>query len=109
MSHWRKLYDDRFVGSWDFDGKETFTATIKELKLEEMRDHDGETIRKPVLYFDKAKKGMVLNKTNARTIADLYGSNTDTWTGKKIVLFATMCKAFGKDVECVRVKNQIPK
>ena len=47
---------------------------------------------------------MVLNKTNAGIIAKLYGTDTDAWVGKKIVIYATTCKAFGETVECVRVK-----
>ena len=109
MPHWRKMFDERFVGSWDFDGKESFTATISGVKVEEMADQNGTKLHKPVVYFEKAKKGLVLNKTNAKTIAELYGNKTEQWKGKAIVLFATTCEAFGKQVECVRVRNQVPR
>jgi hypothetical protein len=51
---------------------------------------------------------MVLNKTSAKAIADLYGPKTEEWKGKDIQLFATTCQAFGKTVECIRVNNKAP-
>jgi len=108
MTHWRKMFDERFIGSWDFEGKPEGVVTIKSVQIEELQTQDGTSAKKPVLYFTKGKKGMVLNKTNARVIAELYGNDTDKWVGKSVALFATTCQAFGKTVECVRVKNQRP-
>lgn len=103
--HYKKYYDPRFVGSWDFEGKDEFSVTIKEIKVEELRTEDGTTANKPVLYFEKAKKGLCLNVTNAKIIAAKYGSDTEAWIGKKITLYKTTCKAFGKTVDCVRVQS----
>ena len=45
---------------------------------------------KPVILFLNASKRLVLNKTNARTIATVTGSeNTDSWTGAVVRLFVT--------------------
>ena len=106
MSHFRKLFDERFVGAWDFEGRDDVTMTIKSIGIEEMRAQDDSTVKKPVLFFENSKtgKGLVLNKTNARAIADKNGSNTDGWIGKKITIFPTTCMAFGKEVECLRIK-----
>jgi len=106
MGHFRKLFDERFIGSWTFDEVNEAKAEIESIKVEELRTQDGTTANKPVLYFKGKEKGMVLNKTNAKTIAELYGNNTDDWLGQKIVLFKDECEAFGKRVECVRVRNQ---
>ena len=35
--------------------------------------------QKPVLYFEKGPKGLVLNKTNAKTIVKAYGDDTTGW------------------------------
>jgi len=49
-----------------------------------------------VLYFDEAEKGLVLNSTNAQIIGQFLGSEeTDTWTGKKVVLYDDPSVAFG--------------
>jgi hypothetical protein len=53
----------------------------------EMRDM-GEEV-KPVLFFEGKEKGLVLNKTNANTIATAYGDETGDWVGAEIVLFET--------------------
>ena len=107
--HYRKLFDERFIGSYDFEGKASVTVEIAGISVEELRDNSGTAVNKPVLTFKGAKKGLVLNKTVAKTIAELYGNNTDKWIGKKIVMFATTCQAFGETVECVRVQNKEPK
>ena len=42
---------------------------------------------KPVIYFNGAPKGMVLNRTNANIISMLYGFETTAWQGKEIEVF----------------------
>lgn len=108
MPHFRKMFDERFIGSWDLEGRDEAIVVIRDIKIEELKTTDGTVANKPVLLFTKGKKGMVLNKTNAKQIAELYGSNTEKWKGKAISLFATTCDAFGKKVECVRVNNRKP-
>jgi hypothetical protein len=60
----------------------------------EMRDMGDEV--KPVLYFEGKEKGLVLNKTNANTIATAYGDETDDWVGAEIVLFETTVEYQGQ-------------
>ena len=67
----------------------------------------GEDI-KPILYFQGAKKGLVLNKTNANLIASTYGPETDGWTGKEIELFPTQTEFKGQTVDCLRVRRYVP-
>ena len=60
---------------------------------------------KPVLYFTGKDKGLVLNKTNARKIAELTGSkDTDDWPGCRVRIYATETEFAGESVECIRVK-----
>jgi hypothetical protein len=60
---------------------------------------------KPVIYFQGKEKGLVLNKTNAKKIAELTGSkDTDDWTGCQIRIYASQTEFSGEMVECVRVK-----
>jgi hypothetical protein len=64
--------------------------------------------KRPVLYFKGAKKGLVLNKTNANNIADLYGDDMDEWTGQTVVLFPATTDFQGKTVDCIRVRGPKP-
>ena len=77
-------------------------VTIARVELEAIgRDKE----QKPVLYFEGKAKGVVLNKTNAKRIADLLGSpDTEDWIGQRIRLFATTTEFSGETVECIRVK-----
>lgn len=70
-----------------------------------MEDVDGKGTHKPVLYFEKAKKGLVLNVTNSKKIQQIVGSaETDEWVGKKIVLYASETEYAGDTVPCIRVR-----
>jgi hypothetical protein len=101
------LFPTRFIAATDLNGK-SFTLTIRSVTLEDMQSHDQKTVTKPCLWFTNATKGMVLNKTNTMIIADMYGPETDDWAGKKIIIYATKVRAFGKLEEAVRVREEVP-
>jgi hypothetical protein len=101
------IFPSKYVKAADLNGR-TVTLTIKGLAVEEMLNHSNEKERKPVLYFQKATKGFVLNRTNAMTIASLYGDESDDWTGKRISIYPTRVKAFGQMQDAIRVREEIP-
>ncbi len=84
------------------------TLQIKEVKPEKMKDRDGEEESKPVLYFTEQPKGLILNKTNAKAISELYGTDYTLWVGKKITLFWTEVDSFGEMKPAIRVRKQKP-
>jgi len=51
---------------------------------------------------------MVLNITNTKMIASLYGDLYDNWVGKNIQVYATKVKAFGSVTTALRVRPIIP-
>lgn len=57
------------------------TYVIQEVKLETIRD-----TQKYVLYFDSEVEGLPLNKTNLITLINAFGTDTDSWIGKKVRL-----------------------
>ena len=60
---------------------------------------------KPVVYFAGKQKGIVLNKTNSKKIAELAGSfDTDDWIGVAVRLYATDVEFQGETVEAIRMK-----
>jgi hypothetical protein len=101
-----QLYPSKYVKASDLEGR-TVTLTIDKLVIETM-GHGTEQESKPVLYFRKATKGFVLNATNARTIAGLYGDESDAWVGKRISIYPTRVKAFGATHDTIRVREEIP-
>jgi hypothetical protein len=110
MGHWKKLFPDQpYLGAWDFEDVDGgVSLTIREIKVEALHTDRGDE-QKPVVYFEKTEKGLVLNKTNAKTIAGLYGTNVDEWVGRRVELYATECQAFGERKECIRIKPTVPK
>jgi hypothetical protein len=60
---------------------------------------------KLVVSFEATEQGLVLNKTNAETIAEIAKSDDlDAWPGTQVVLYATMTDFSGRRVDCIRVR-----
>lgn len=78
--------------------------TISKVQFETVVTHGGEVTQKPVIYFKESTKGLILNKTNAKAIAKLYGGETDDWTGKTITLYSEKVKAFGEVHNAARLR-----
>lgn len=104
MVNINNVYPSKYVSAGDLKGRDV-TVTISRLAIEKMANNNEE---RPVLYFDRADKGMVLNKTNASTIAALYGPETDNWPGKSITLFGTDVDFQGSRVPAIRVRPAVP-
>ena len=69
------------------DVKEPIELEISDVKWEMMTDRgDGTEKEKAVLMFKGAKKGLVVNKTNARWLAAAFGEDSETYTGRRVVL-----------------------
>lgn len=98
-----EVYPSRFIRAIDLGDKKRVVLEIDRVEMEKMGQPPEE---KPVLYFKKAKRGLVLNKTNAYTIADMYGPETDNWKGKPVVLTVDTIYAFGEQMDVIRVAAQ---
>ena len=107
MPDYRKMYDKDYLGAWDIEGKD-FTLKIREVKQGDLQSAGGKS-KRPVVMFDGAEKGLVLNKTNGKTIAALYGTKTEAWVGKSITIYATKTQMAGEEVDCIRVRPMVPK
>jgi hypothetical protein len=99
-----QAYPSKYLKASDLNGQ-NITITIKKAELEEI-GFDQE--RKLVLSFANTDKSMVLNKTNANTIAKLYGEETDDWNGKRITLCAREVEFQGTMTAALRVLAQKP-
>ena len=62
-------------------------VTIASWELREFHIGPGQDETKPILRFEKAKRFLILNKTNALTIARALGSEKlDDWIGQQVQL-----------------------
>jgi len=101
------MFPSNYIGAADLKGKDV-TLTVENVQLDELMLVGGKKQKKPVLYFQKTPKMLVLNKTNAKTIADLLGTEMKAWIGKRVTFYPTETKCKGKTVPCVRVREQAP-
>lgn len=74
----------------------------------EIKEVGQEKVRKGVIYFAEFDRGLILNKTNSRTIAALYGAETDRWKGKRVWLYRSETTFQNKSVSCIRVNGSKP-
>lgn len=109
MSDVRAMFDRAYLGAWDLQGRDV-TVTIKGVVRGDLRSPGSKkTTRKPVVEFERTEKRLACNKTNANTIAGLYGFDTKAWIGKQITLYPTTT-TFGREtVDCVRIRPTVPK
>jgi len=65
--------------------------------------------KKLVVWFTNDEHGLVLNKTNNRTVRSAFGDAVDGWVGKIIIIFPTMVDMRGKLTAALRVRIPPPK
>ncbi len=99
--------DDVYKSDWlraaNLDGKD-MVVTIKHISTSEFKDGRVQM----VLEFSELDQKLGCNATNARTIAALYGRETDAWIGKCVKLYPTRVEFQGKRVDAIRIDDRIP-
>jgi hypothetical protein len=94
------LFPSRYLKAADLKGQKR-TLTISKITSEEVgKDKKAE----PIIYFQKCTKGLVLNKTNAKRIAEVLGSKAlADWPGKSVALYSKMVEFAGDLVPAIRI------
>ena len=105
---YRSMFDSKYVGAWDLPGGRDVVLVIDRVEAATLTNARG-TNKKPVVFFKKTEKGLVLNKTNGKAIAGMYGPHTSKWKGKPIALHATTTTVGGDVVDCIRVRPTVPR
>lgn len=107
-THWKKLTNPDYLGSYAFDPGEEKIVTIDHVAQEELVGADGRSDLCIVAHL-VGEKPLVLNKTNCKAITKLLKTPyIEEWAGHRITLAVQTVKAFGEDVEAVRVKPKLP-
>ena len=115
-TNWKNLSNYDYLGSYSFDGKgvNEITVTIKGIEKKSVIATGGVSSDCIIATFAETKIGeveikpMILNKTNCKTIASLYGNYVEDWVGKKIIVYVTTTKMMRDMVECLRIKKEKP-
>jgi hypothetical protein len=101
------MFDSEYLGAWDLVGKDV-TVAINRVVAGTVIGSSGRKAKKPIVYFEGKEKGLLINKTNAKTISTLYGNDTAAWAGKLITLFPTQTQFGSETMDCIRVRSAIP-
>ncbi len=111
MPHIAKMTPSNYLKTGDLvaDGDSgEQDVTIVDVREEELMGDGGERKTKWVARFDELDRGLVLNKTNIKRLAELCGSDlSEDWTGKRVRLYTTTVAFRGEEVPAIRIKRAV--
>ena len=105
-THWRKLENPEYLGSWDLDGKDK-TVKILNVITKEILGVDGKKL-KTILVLENSKP-MIVNVVNRLMIQNIYNEFVEDWKGKLITIYPTKTKVKGDFMDCIRIRKVTPK
>jgi len=106
LTHWKKLQNPLYLGSYDFQPNEERTVTVKDVKREMVKGQEG-TEEHTIVHFVEAYKPMIMNATNSKMLTNLSGSPyVEKWIGTSFKLVVVKIKAFGEFIDALRIKSE---
>jgi hypothetical protein len=90
------IYGSKYFSVSDLRGEQP-RRRIGKVEIGDLKEKDGSTKRKYVVYFEGEDKPLVLNKTNADKLAKMFGKDRSKWIGHVVELYAEMT-TFGEGV-----------
>lgn len=95
-----------FLKIEDIQGKGDVRVVVESVTVDEIKNDDGKD-KKLVAHFVGKEKGLVLNRTNADSLAEISGSDkTEDWSGTPVILFVDPSVMFGgKKVGGIRMRG----
>lgn len=105
-THYKRFMNPDYLGAYSLPEGEDMTVVIEYVQSDEVAMAGG---KKEVCMVARMidQKPMILNATNSKTIAKLYGPYVEDWQGKPITLFASTTRFGGETVECLRIRPQV--
>ena len=83
------MYGSKYFSVPDLKGQRP-RRTIGKIEVTELKEKDGSTRRKRILYLEGEDKPLVVNKTNATKLAMAFGKSSADWVGGRIELYPEM-------------------
>jgi hypothetical protein len=100
------LYGSKYLSVADLKDDEP-RLEIGKVEVAELREKNGTTKRKYVVWFVGVEKGLVINNTNARKLADAYGKQPSRWISQIVQLYSEET-AYGKGVRVRPLRKPPP-
>lgn len=100
-----QAFPSKYISKEDVTTNPTYT--IMTVVIDELSTEDGGKERKPVMHFNEPDaKPMILNNTNWMICEELFGRDSEDWTGKAVQLYSDPNVMYGKKkVGGVRVRS----
>ena len=95
------IYGSKYFSVPDLHG-ETPHRGIGKVEIADLREKDGSTKRKFIVYFKGVDKPLVLNRTNAQKLAAALGKDRTAWIDVVVELYAEMT-SLGKEGVRLRI------
>jgi len=105
-THWKKLINPDYIGAYAIPEGEDLTVKIDYVQVEEVTGSQGKKDVCSVMHL-VGEKPMILNVTNSKSIAKLYGPYIEDWRGQLVTLYASTTRLAGETVECLRIRPQV--
>lgn len=103
FNHVDLLFPSKYAKAADLRGRAVPVVIERISPRETLMMQGGKKDTKPVVYLKGKDKGWILNKTNARAIAKVYGPELTNWLGKTVVIISQVVEARGEQVDAIRV------
>lgn len=108
LTHWKKLTNPDYIGAYSLLPNEERVVEIESVTRKMVKGEGGKEEECTVANL-KGEKPFILNKTNCKTLERIYGTPyIEQWYGKSIIIFAAKIKAFGEEMEALRIRNVKP-
>jgi hypothetical protein len=108
FNHVDLLFPSKYLKAADLRGKDV-TVTIRDIDPRgELQMRNGAKEHKPIVTFNGTEKLWVMNKTNAQSIAKVYGPEIMQWIGKRVTLYPTRVQCGRNEVDAIRVRERAP-
>lgn len=110
-THYKKLRNPSYIGSYELmTGGEPKDMVVEISSAYKEHVQNGDKREEAMVIKLKHQKPMIVNSTNAKNIAKALGSPyVEDWSGKSITLYVAKIRAFGENVDALRVRPTAPK
>lgn len=108
LTHWKQLVSADYIGAYSLQPGEERIVEIISVGRQMVKGTDGKEKECTVAKL-KNEKPFILNRTNCKTLTKIYKTPyIENWAGKKIIVYADKVKAFGEEVEALRIRPVEP-
>ena len=102
---YNRSYAGQYVTSVEID--RPLTVRIASLTTETVESWQKGSKPKEclIMHFEGKDRGIVINKTNFKRLADLFGWDTDDWVGQEVTIETAKVKAFGRIIDSIEIRK----